>query len=154
MVNNPLTFNQSNILWDITDYSIMTYETTDALGDKLNVYFSVICSRKAQFMIVAVIAPVIIITFLGVTFIFVPTGVGERSAFLSTLVLTEVMFLVMLTSFVPLSRNVPVIAFLFLGYLGLLVIMACIVVVHDSRIITLNKYLAKKKIVKTEISYI
>ena len=105
-------------------------------------------------MIVAVIAPVIIITFLGVTFIFVPTGVGERSAFLSTLVLTEVMFLVMLTSFVPLSRNVPVIAFLFLGYLGLLVVMACIVVVHDSRIITLNKYLAKKKIVKTEISYI
>ena len=131
-----------------------SYETTGELGTLNNIQYSFIACRKAQVMIVAVIAPVVIITFLGVTFIFIPPGVGERSAFLSTLVLTEVMFLVMLTSFVPLSRNVPVIAFLFLGYLGLLVILSCFVIFFDSRTIHLKKMYARKKVVRTEISLI
>jgi hypothetical protein len=105
-------------------------------------------------MLIAVVAPVVIITLLGVTFILIPSGVGERGGFLSTLVLSEVMFLVMITSFVPVSKNVPLIALLFLAYLTLLVIMSVIVICHDSRVIYLKRAIDEKNKIQTEVSII
>jgi hypothetical protein len=54
-------------------------------------------------MMVAVVAPGVLVTFLGVNYWFIPRGTSERSGFMVTVLLTEVMFLVMLTAFVPLA---------------------------------------------------
>jgi hypothetical protein len=89
-----------------------------------------------------------------VTFIFIPAGIGERSGYLSTLVLTEVMFLVMLTQLVPISKVVPVIGFLFLAYLALLILMSVFVIWQDSFIIRKKFMLTKKRVVKNEFSII
>ena len=45
-----------------------------------------------------------------------PRGSGKRVSYLSTIILTNIMFLVMLAEFVPLSRKIPAIGYLFLGY--------------------------------------
>ena len=55
----------------------------------------------------SIILPGAMIAFIGLMFIFLKRGTGERIAFLSTVMLTEVMFLVMVNSFVPVSKAVP-----------------------------------------------
>ena len=84
-------------------------------------------------MMVALIVPAVLITYLGVCYWFIPVGTGERSGFLATIVLTEVFILVMLTGFVPLSKRIPILGYLFLGYVALLVFMACLVVGLEGR---------------------
>lgn len=89
-------------------------------------------------MIIALIIPAILITFLGVNYWFIPVGTGERSGFLATIILTEVMFLVMLTSYVPLSKRIPIIGYLFLGYVIILVVMSGFVISLEARILKLR----------------
>ena len=55
----------------------------------------------------SIIVPGALITFIGLMAIFLKRGSGERIAFLSTVMLTEVMFLVMLNNFVPISKSIP-----------------------------------------------
>ncbi len=87
-------------------------------------------------MIIAMIAPGALITLLGVCYWFIPAGTGERSGFISTIILTEVMFLVMLTSFLPVSKSTPKIAYLFLAYVCLLVIVAGFVLILETAFIS------------------
>ena len=77
------------------------------------------------------IIPGIAIAILSLLYLFLPKGQGERIPFLSTIVLTEVMFLVMLTNFVPLSRDLPKIGLLFLSLtVALCTIMVPIVIIE------------------------
>ena len=39
----------------------------------------------------------------GTFYFFLPVGTGERTGFLATMLLTEIMFLVMITSLVPIA---------------------------------------------------
>jgi hypothetical protein len=55
----------------------------------------------------SIIIPGALIAFIGLMAIFLERGSGERIAFLSTVMLTEVMFLVMIKSFVPISKTIP-----------------------------------------------
>ena len=64
-----------------------------------------------------------LITLLGLVYILLEKGTGERTSFLATIMLTEVMFLVMITNFVPLSRYIPFMGWLFLTYVILLTLM-------------------------------
>ena len=64
-----------------------------------------------------------LITLLGLVYILMEKGTGERTSFLATIMLTEVMFLVMITNFVPLSRYIPFMGWLFLTYVILLTLM-------------------------------
>jgi hypothetical protein len=73
--------------------------------------------------LIAVLIPGALITFLGLLYILLPKGTGERTGYLATVLLTEIMFLVMITSFVPMAKQVPVIGWLFLGYTVLLAIL-------------------------------
>lgn len=84
-------------------------------------------------MLLAVISPGLVIVLLGIAYWFIPIGEGERSGYLVVIVLTEVMFLVILTSFVPLSQRAPILAYLFLGYVLMLVVMTGCVVALESR---------------------
>ena len=48
-------------------------------------------------MTVTVIVPGVAVSLLSLLYIFIPKGEGERLPYLSTIILTEIMFLVMLT---------------------------------------------------------
>ena len=96
-------------------------------------------------MMVAIIIPALFITYLGVSYWFIPLGNGERSGFLATIILTEVMFLVMLTGFVPLSKRIPILAYLFLGYVALLCLMSGFVVCLEARTLKLRELLEELK---------
>jgi hypothetical protein len=92
-------------------------------------------------MMIALIVPGLLITLLGICYWFIPMGTGERSGFLATIILSLVMFLVMLTTFVPLSRRIPLLGGLFLGYVSLLVVMSCVVICLEARYLKLKKQL-------------
>jgi hypothetical protein len=65
-------------------------------------------------MIVGMIIPGVFVALLGSIYYYLPRGSGDRTSFLSTILLTEIMFLVMVTQVVPQTKVVPAIAYLFL----------------------------------------
>jgi len=65
-------------------------------------------------MLVGLISPGILVAFLGSLYYLLPKGTGERVSYLATILLTEIMFLVMITQVVPQTKIVPAIAYLFL----------------------------------------
>jgi len=52
-------------------------------------------------MLVGMIIPGILVGFLGALYFLLPRGTGERVSYLATILLTEIMFLVMVTQVVP-----------------------------------------------------
>jgi hypothetical protein len=78
-------------------------------------------------MLVAILIPGALISFLGHLYYFLPRGDGSRLSYLTTVLLTEIMFLVMITTLVPLSKITPEVGWLFLAYtiiLSLLTVVA------------------------------
>ena len=65
-------------------------------------------------MLVGMIIPGEFVALLGSLYYYLPRGSGDRISFLSTILLTEIMFLVMVTQVVPQTKVVPAIAYLFL----------------------------------------
>ena len=65
-------------------------------------------------MSVGMIIPGILVAFLGSLYYLIPRGTGERISYLASILLTEIMFLVMVTQVVPQTKNIPGIALLFL----------------------------------------
>ena len=72
-----------------------------------------------------------LITFLGLVYILLDKGTGERTDFLATILLTEVMFLVMMASLSPVSQYVPYMTWLFFSYVILLALMELAVLIID-----------------------
>lgn len=87
--------------------------------------------RQGSTLTVTVIVPGLAISFMSLLYIFLPKGQGERVGYLSTIILTVVMFLVMLTNFVPLSRDLPMIEALFLCLTVLLCVMAIPIIIIE-----------------------
>ena len=85
-------------------------------------------------MIPALIVPAILVTLLGINYYWLPVGNSERSNFLALIILTDVMFLVLLRGYLPISRNTPILGELFLGYVIILCIMSVCVVFLEARI--------------------
>ena len=65
-------------------------------------------------MLIGMIIPGVFVAFLGSLYYFLPLGDGSRVSYLATILLTEIMFLVMVTQVVPQSKVIPAIAYLFL----------------------------------------
>ena len=65
-------------------------------------------------MSVGMIIPGILVAFLGSLYYLIPRGTGERISYLASILLTEIMFLVMVTQVVPQTKHIPGIALLFL----------------------------------------
>ena len=84
-------------------------------------------------MIVALIIPGILVTFFGICYYFIPIGTGERVNFLATIILTIVMFLLIMTSYVPLSKNIPLLAYMFLSFTALINIMSLAVICLEAK---------------------
>ena len=60
-----------------------------------------------------VIVPGVLISFLALLYIFIDKGSGQRLGFLTTILLTQVMFLTMMTNFVPTARENPAFQLMF-----------------------------------------
>ena len=82
-------------------------------------------------MLVGMIIPGVFVAFLGSLYYFLPRGSGERTSFLSTILLTEIMFLVMVTQVVPQTKVVPAIAYLFLQQTIILALTMILVLFLD-----------------------
>lgn len=76
--------------------------------------FVIVIKRNGGTMSIGMIIPGILVAFLGSLYYLIPRGTGERIAYLATILLTEIMFLVMVTQVVPQTKHVPGIALLFL----------------------------------------
>ena len=58
-------------------------------------------------------------------------GDGQRVPYLSTILLTEIMFLVMLTTFVPISKQVPNLVVLFFALASVLSLVCAITIIIE-----------------------
>jgi hypothetical protein len=82
-------------------------------------------------MLVGMIIPGVFVALLGSLYYFLPRGTGDRISFLSTILLTEIMFLVMVTQVVPQTKVVPAIAYLFLELTIVLAILMIVALFLD-----------------------
>ena len=82
-------------------------------------------------MLVGLIIPGILVAFLGSLYYLLPRGTGERVSYLATILLTEIMFLVMITQVVPQTKIVPATAYMFLKQTILLIIITVIILIID-----------------------
>ncbi len=53
------------------------------------------------------VVPGILVASLGSMYYLLPRGSGERVSYLASILLTEIMFLVMVTQIVPLAKEIP-----------------------------------------------
>ena len=82
-------------------------------------------------MSIGMIVPGILVAFLGSLYYLIPRGTGERIAYLATILLTEIMFLVLVTQVVPQTKHVPGVALLFLEQTAMLALVMVIVLLID-----------------------
>jgi hypothetical protein len=126
-VQDPNTWRVNNIEWEIFDAQAKVVPYVAATGIFNRLIFNLIIQRQGGTMLVAIMIPGALISFLGHLYYFLPRGDGSRLSYLTTVLLTEIMFLVMITTFVPLSKVTPEIGWLFLAYtiiLSLLTVVA------------------------------
>ena len=108
------------LVWPSGSYSEATFKMT--------------IKRQGSTITVTVIAPGLAITFMSLLYIFLPMGGGERVPYIATIILTEIMFLVMLTNFVPLSRDLPMLEALFFSLTILLCVMTIPIIILEWKV--------------------
>ena len=82
-------------------------------------------------MLIGMIIPGVLVAFLGTLYFMLPRGTGERISYLATILLTEIMFLVMVTQVVPQTKDIPGIALLFLEQTVMLALVMITVLIID-----------------------
>ncbi len=107
-------FYQPHVEWELvaynSSYNIFTYES----GSFSVANYELFIVRTGSTLLITVLIPGVSITLLSMMYFYIPLGGGERVPYLSTILLTSVMFLVMLTQFIPLARDVPLFEMMFL----------------------------------------
>ncbi len=123
LIKAPNSWSIESIEWSFGNYYVDTLFQEHPSGNYYRYTFVVELLREGGVILIAVVIPGALITFLGLLYILIPKGTGERTAYLATILLTEIMFLVMITSLVPMAKQVPMIGWLFLGYTILLAVL-------------------------------
>ncbi len=82
-------------------------------------------------MLFGMVIPGVLVAFLGGLYYMLPRGSGERPAYLATILLTEIMFLVMVTQVVPQARVIPTVGQMFFNQTVLIAIIMIIVLLVD-----------------------
>ena len=79
----------------------MSYEEFDidygGAGHFSEIEYRVTIKRTGNTILCTIIIPGVVVCLLGLLYKLMPRGSGERVPYLSTVILTEIMFLVMLT---------------------------------------------------------
>ena len=120
-----------NVEWNVLELKnedfYMEYDT----GEYTRVIFTYIIQRQGTTIEKTVIYPAFLVAFLAFLYYLLPIGTGERTNFLATLMLTIIMFLVMLTTFVPVSKSTSGIIDIFFTLTIIMFIVIIIVLIMD-----------------------
>jgi Neurotransmitter-gated ion-channel transmembrane region len=131
VIQNPDNWYTDNIEWDFSDNKIEDVVLVQSQGTFRYKRFIVKIKREGGTMLVGMIVPGVLVAFLGSLYYLLPRGSGERISFLNTIILTEIMFLVMVTQVVPQTKNIPSIAILFLEETMMLSFLMIFVLLMD-----------------------
>jgi hypothetical protein len=133
--DNKLTIEESsfveNLEWSVEKFDQIDQFMSYASGDYSRVVFSFYIKRQGLTIEKTVVFPALFVGFLGFLYYFVPIGTGDRTNYLATILLTIIMFLVMLTGFVPVSEKTKGIVDLFFTLTVLLFALMIIVILLD-----------------------
>jgi len=114
MIQNPDNWYTDNIEWDFASNYTEDIVLSQSQGTFKYKRFIVHIKREGGTMLVGMIVPGQLVALLGSLYYLLPRGNGSRVSYLATIMLTEIMFLVMVTQVVPQYKNIPAIAILFL----------------------------------------
>ncbi len=103
IIQNPLNWYMASPEWDIKSEKSKVEEITLVHPLGVNKYqkYSIFIKREGGTMLVGLIIPGILVGFLGSLYYLLPRGQEARVNYLAMILLTEIMFLVMITQVVP-----------------------------------------------------
>lgn len=106
--------------------------------------------RKGNTLVVSVIVPCFLVGLASTFYYFLPKGAGERANYLATILLTEIMFLVMVSQIVPMSTQIPFIGYFFLSISCATIFLILIVLLIDKKERQLERIKYKKRKARKE----
>ena len=106
--------------------------------------------RKGNTLVVSVIVPCFLVGLASLFYYFLPKGAGERANYLATILLTEIMFLVMISQIVPMSTQIPFIGFFFLSISCTTIFLILMVLLIDKKERQLDRIKYKKRKARKE----
>ena len=120
----------NNVEWKIDSFSTEDSFEEFSSGTYTHVIFRLYIQRQGNTIERTIIFPALFVSFLAFLYFFLPIGSGERINFLATLLLTVIMFLVMITTFIPLSKNTSgIVDMLFILTILLFVIITIVLII-------------------------
>ena len=121
----------ANVEWEVTDQKEWNELKQYYTGEYSRVVFMLHIERQGQTIKKTVIFPALFVTCLAFFYYFIPIGTGARTGYLATILLTVIMFLVMLTTFVPVSKRTTGIVDMFFNLTVILFCLSIVVLFMD-----------------------
>ena len=101
-------------------------------------------------MVISVIIPCFLVGMASTFYYFLPKGQGERANFLATILLTEIMFLVMISQILPVSTRIPFMGYFFLSISCVTIFLILVVLLVDKKERQLERIKYKKRKARKE----
>eukprot|EP00347_Sterkiella_histriomuscorum_P015150 403358130 len=147
--SNPLyiydTFKIDHIEWNIVGSSYQTLNYVFSTGSYQHVNYQLQIRRKGNTLVVSVIVPCFLVGLASTFYYFLPKGQGERANYLATILLTEIMFLVMISQILPMSTQIPFMGYFFLSISCTTILLILIVLLVDKKERQLERLKYKKR---------
>jgi nicotinic acetylcholine receptor, invertebrate len=120
----------NNVEWKIDSFTTEEEYNEYASGNYSKVVFRLYIQRQGNTIERTIIFPALFVSFLAFLYYFLPIGSSEGINFLATLLLTVIMFLVMVTTFIPLSKDTSgIVDMLFILTILLFIIMTIVLII-------------------------
>jgi hypothetical protein len=120
-----------NVEWKVLSVQEENQFMSYSSGDYTRVVFYFNIERQGMTIEKTVILPALFVACLAFFYYFIPIGTGDRTNFLATILLTIIMFLVMLTTFVPVSKSTSGIVDMFFNLTIILFALIIVVLFMD-----------------------
>ena len=100
--------------------------------------FIVYVKRQGNSLTISLLLPCFLIVLSGTFYVLLPRGESERSGFLSTILLTLIMFIVLLSNLVPVSKKTPKLIYLllFLCFISVMTLLGALIINWKHKIVT------------------
>lgn len=124
----------SNGEWKITSIKYFTGKTDHSnccVGNYSTISYDITIARKPAYLLFYLTPPSLILGILTLMSFFIPTESGERIGFVTTILLSMMVFLLLIPEYLPdISDELPVLGVLMISFLILIaaVLMATIVI--------------------------
>ena len=120
-----------NVEWKVVGQKEIVEFMNYTTGEYSRVVFMINIKRQGKTISKTVILPALFVTCLAFLYYFIPIGTGGRIGYLATILLTDIMFLVMLTTFVPVSKRTTGIVDMFFHLTVILFCLSVVVLLMD-----------------------